>query len=120
MTWDERAERRAFVRRVLHRMEIEGLTRQELADRIGSSRSSVSVQLDPSADAWMAGDKMLRLAPALGCNAHWLLTGQGSEIPPGPDYERKLRAEGGRDVLERMRKLLDQLDAALTPPPGRR
>lgn len=77
MGWNEERAWREFVARVRLRMDDVDLNHGELAERIGTSRPSVTKMLGSTEPAWPFGDRMVRMPDALECNGHWLMTGKG-------------------------------------------
>lgn len=77
--WNADRARRELVERILRRLRLKDMTQSELADKIGSAKSSVSAALDLNGDGWFAGEKLVRLPAALDCSADWLFLGRGPE-----------------------------------------
>lgn len=112
---DDGTSRSAVNRRIQKRMQVLGLRQQDVAQRIGATQSTVSAQLDPAGSRWMNGDKLVRLPHALECSGHWLLTGEGPEIPPegGPTHAA---ATGYLSALSDMRQCADELEQKVRRP----
>lgn len=93
MTAADRARRRAFWRRVEHRLTILEMRHLHFAQALGKSSGTVAdwfLRL-----AMPMGDELLRFPAVLKCSGHWLLTGEGQMEPPGKpsaDYRAGVRA----------------------------
>ncbi|WP_126977105.1 helix-turn-helix domain-containing protein [Frigidibacter oleivorans] len=79
------AEAATFGDRVTGAREAAGLTRRELASRLGVKLSSVASWEDDLADP--RANKLKSLAGILGVSIRWLLTGEGEGLDGPPDSE---------------------------------
>lgn len=112
---EDGTSRSAVNRRIQKRMQVLGLRQQDVANRIGATQSTVSAQLDPAGSRWMNGDKLVRLPHALECSGHWLLTGEGPELPAEGSPAHAAVA-GYLSALGDVRQCTDELEQKVRRP----
>lgn len=86
-----------------------GISKQELASRLGVAQ--------PTAVEWFSRDRLpdadvvARLPDVLGVNGHWLLTGDGTQAPPGHGKETTDQAMrlGAQSVIADLRRYVADL-----------
>lgn len=100
-----------LLRRIRLRFDQLGITKNELARRIGAAGPTVIEWFTKG--ALPDGEKLARLPEALQVNGHWLLTGQGSMLPPGTGTDAGDRAHrfGAQEVTAKVRQFATQLES---------
>ncbi len=112
---DDGTSRDAVNRRIRKRMQVLGLRQEDVAQRIGARQSSISAQLASDSDRWLSGDKVVRLPHALECSGHWLLTGEGPEVPAdGSPIQATMT--GYLSALHDIRQCADDLETRIRRP----
>lgn len=103
-------QREELLHRIRLRLEEVGISKNELARRIGAAGPTVIEWFTKG--ALPDGEKLARLPDALQVNGHWLLTGEGSMLPPGSGTEQSDHAfrAGAQAVTAQVRRLVTQLE----------
>jgi len=100
-----------LLRRIRLRFEQLGITKNELARRIGAAGPTVIEWFTKG--ALPDGEKLARLPDALQVNGHWLLTGQGPLLPPGAGSNAADLAHrfGAQEVTAKVRRFVGELES---------
>lgn len=119
MAWDEARERQGLIERIERRLKILGWTRKEFAARLGVSAPLVTQILDVNGDAWLGGEKLLRLPAVLRCGYKWMLTGLGTETDVDAPLPQQL-VDVYQQAMADVRECMGEREARLMPPGPRR
>lgn len=103
-----------LLRRIRLRFEQLGITKNELARRIGAAGPTVIEWFTQG--ALPDGEKLARLPEALEVNGHWLLTGDGPMLPPGAGSGASDQAFrlGAQAVTAEVRRFVSDLEQRYT------
>jgi transcriptional regulator with XRE-family HTH domain len=86
-----------------------GLTQDQLAQRCGAAKATVSDWFNPSKDAVPDGEKMARIPAALHVSGHWLLTGEGASVPGGDGGMKRAERAGAQAMLAVLGQIIEDL-----------
>jgi transcriptional regulator with XRE-family HTH domain len=97
---EEADAHREFWERLMTMLDDRGMTPADLADVIGTSRATISGW--KIRGSWPSAWLLVRMADAIGCNVHWLLTGDDRANPPAASSNGGATLKVGESLVLRV------------------